>query len=221
MQAVSARCAKLPAMGDEATIDCVVVDDHEMLQRGLAHLLNGEDDIRVVGQAATSRQALRLNELRRPDVLVVDVELPDGSGIDLCKAIKLTGTAVLLYSAHDDPELVEAALEAGADGYLLKSSPPQGIVHAVRLVSAGQRYIDATLAPRLLRRSENRRALLSTREREVLQHLSEGHTTDHAAGLLHLSPATVRSYAESAMRKLEAGNRTQAVAQALRLQLID
>ncbi|MCW2999375.1 MAG: DNA-binding response regulator [Solirubrobacterales bacterium] len=206
--------------GNLVTIDCVVGDEHEMLRRGLVELLNAEEDIRVVGQAATSAQARRLTEQRRPDVVITDVRFPDDTGIDLCRALQAHGTAVLIYTAHDDPDLLEEALDAGAFGFILKSGPPQALLQAVRLVSQGQRYIDAVLAPRLLRRSEVRRALLSLREREVLQLLSQGRTTTEAALDLHLSPATIRSYAENAMGKLEVSNRTHAVAQALRLDLI-
>lgn len=203
-----------------STIDCVVADDHEMLRRGLVEMLSAESDLRVVGQAANCAQAARLVQVRNPRVLIMDVRLPDGTGIDLCREVSAQGMKVLLYSAYDDPDLVDEALEAGAYGYILKSGPPQALVQAVRLVSDGHRYIDAVLAPRMLSRSESRRALLSLREREVLQLLSRGCTTAAAALELHLSPSTVRSYAENAMSKLEVGSRTHAVAQALRLELI-
>ncbi|UTI66258.1 response regulator transcription factor [Paraconexibacter antarcticus] len=211
---------KTQAPNGLATIDCVVADDHEMLQRGLVQLLEAEDDIRVTGRASTLAQARRLTESRKPQVLVVDMQMPDGSGIDLCETLRGSATKVLLYSAHDKADLVEAALEAGALGYVLKSGPPQVIVQAVRLVNDGGHYIDAVLAPKLLRRSQERRAVLSFREREVLQLLSQGSTTGEAALHLHLSPATIRSYAENAMSKLGVGNRTHAVAQALRRDLI-
>jgi two-component system response regulator DevR len=210
------------AMGDEEIIQCIVGDDHEMLRRGLVGMLDAEEDIRVVGQGATAGNVLRLAGQRSPDVVVVDVRLPDGTGIELCRALaeEHPSVAVLLYTGYEDPDLLESALEAGARGYLLKTGPPQGVVHAVRMVHQGHRYIDPALAPIVLRRSRDREAALTGREREVLQLLSEGNTTADTAKELFLSPATVRSYAEAAMGKLGAANRSHAVAQALRLELI-
>lgn len=206
-----------------STIRCLIGDDHEALRRGLADLLRREEDIDVVGDAGTTEQLLRLVESRRPDVVVVDVELPDHSGIELCDMLRNRGleTAPILYTAFEDPDLVEAGLAAGARGFLLKSSPPQTVVHAIRLVHAGQQYIDASLAPLVLQRRTEGRTVLSPRETDVLRLLAVGKTTDEAASALFLSPATVRSYVESAMSKLGATNRVHAVAEALRLQLID
>lgn len=201
-------------------IGVVVSDGHEVLRQGLAGMLGAEEDIRLMGQASTARQARRLIEQRSPDVLITASRFPDGSAVELCEVLDRNGPAVLFYTADEDLDTVEAALEAGAMGYVLKSAPSQTLVQAVHLVARGQRYIDAMLAPKLLSRSDTRRILLSLREREVLQRLSDGLTTAAAARDLHLSPATVRSYAENAMAKLGVGNRTHAVAQALRRDLI-
>jgi DNA-binding NarL/FixJ family response regulator len=203
-------------------IGIVIGDDHDMIRRGLASMLEEEDDMHVVGQAATFAQARRLAERRAPDIVVLDVRMPDGSGIDACRELAQIApdARVILFTAFEDPDLLEAALEAGARGYVLKSSPAPDVVHAVRLVHGGQYYVDASLAAILLRRNDERQAALSGRERQVLQLLSEGATTAGAAEELFLSPATVRSYAESAMGKLAAANRAHAIAQALRMELI-
>ena len=204
-------------------IRCLIGDDHEALRRGLADLLRREDDIDVVGDAGSADQILRLVESRRPDVVIVDVEMPDHSGIEFCDTLRSRGldTATILYTAFEDPDLVEAGFAAGARGFLLKSSPPQTVAHAVRLVHTGQQYIDASLAPLVLQRRSENRALLSPRETDVLRLLAVGKTTDEAASALFLSPATVRSYVEGAMSKLGASNRVHAVAEALRLGLIE
>jgi DNA-binding NarL/FixJ family response regulator len=204
-------------------ISCVVGDDHEALRRGLVTLLRDDDGIDVIGQASNGAEALGLVERRRPDVLVVDVRMPEIDGIELCGTLADRGlrTTVVLYTAYDDPETLDAALEAGARGYVLKSSPPQDLLRAIHAVRDGGRYVDATLAATLFARREAPPAGgLSRRELEVLQLLGDGHTTDAAAQRLFLSPATVRSYAENAMRKLEANNRVHAVATALRRGLI-
>lgn len=203
-------------------IKLVVGDDHEMLRRGLSALIDAEDDLRVVGQGGTVGQIRRLATQRVPDIVLTDVRLPDGSGIDLCRDLRAQRPeqAVVLYTAYEDMDSLEQALDAGARGYLLKSGPPQSVVHALRLVAQGHDYIDPALAPKVLHRREQRATSLSVREREVLELLSRGRTTAEAASQLFLSPATVRSYAESAMGKLQASNRAHAVAQALRMELI-
>ncbi len=149
--------------------------------------------------------------------------MPDHSGIEFCDMLRTREleTAPILYTAFEDPDLVEAGLAAGARGFLLKSGPPQSLVHAVRLVHSGQQYIDASLAPLVMQRRSEARTLLSPRETDVLRLLAVGKTTDEAAASLFLSPATVRSYVESAMAKLGASNRVHAVAEGLRLGLID
>lgn len=207
----------------QGQITCVVGDDHEALLRGLVSLLSAEPDLRVIGSAANGEDTLAITERRSPEITVVDVRMPRMDGIALCREVAEKGlpTHVVLYTAYDDLNVLESALEAGARGYVLKSGPPQDLVRAVRTVHAGQPFIDATLGAALLeRRSGDGNPLLSKRELEVLQLLADGHTTDAAATALFLSPTTVRSYAESAMRKLEAANRVHAVALALRLELI-
>lgn len=205
----------------QETITCLVGDDHEALRKGVMTLLEMERDIRVVGQAANGPEALSLTERRRPDVLVVDVRMPEMDGIELCRQVLARDlpTAVVVYTAFDELEALEMALDAGASGYVLKTGTPQELLRAVRVVCEGQRYIDPILSSRLLGRRASG-SPLSGRETEVLQLLADGLTTEATGRQLFLSPATVRSYAENAMHKLEARNRVEAVAKALRLGLV-
>jgi DNA-binding NarL/FixJ family response regulator len=205
------------------TITCLVGDDHEALRRGLTALLDAEDDIRVVGQAASGPETLALAERRAPDVTIVDLRMPEMDGVEICRQVTERGlpTSVVVYTAFDEIEALELALSAGAAGYVLKSGPPNELVRAVRMVHMGREYVDPMLSGALLaRRSAVAASVLSVRETEVLQLLAEGMTTDAVARHLFLSPATVRTYAENAMHKLEATNRVHAVAKALRLGLV-
>ena len=206
-----------------ADITCLVGDDHEALRKGLVSLLEAEQGIRVVGQASDGPQALALAGRRRPDVTIVDLRMPHMDGVEFCRQVTSSqiDTSVVIYTGFDELEALDMALDAGAQGYVLKSGPPGELVRAVRSVHSGHPFVDPSLVGGLLeRRLNSRGSTLSGRETEVLQLLADGRTTDEAGRELYLSPATVRSYAENAMHKLEARNRVQAVATALRLGLV-
>lgn len=209
-------------MSDTKQIQCVVGDDHEALRRGLVAVLEAEHDIKVIGEAHDGRGTLELAERRRPDVTIVDIAMPGVDGIEVCRELsaRQLPTAVVLYTGSSDPAILQSALDAGARGFVLKSGPPQDLVRAVRAANAGLTYVDATLGASLISRRRDIAAILSTREAEVLQLLADGHTTDSAATALFLSPATVRSYVENGMHKLDARNRVHAVATALRMGLL-
>jgi DNA-binding NarL/FixJ family response regulator len=209
-------------VSDTKQIQCVVGDDHEALRRGLVAVLEAEDDIKVIGQARDGRGILELAERRRPDVTIVDIAMPGLDGIEVCRdlAARELPTSVVLYTGSSEPEALQSALDAGACGFVLKSGPPHDLVRAVRAASAGLTYVDATLGASLITRRRDIAAILSGREAEVLQLLADGHTTESAATALFLSPATVRSYVENAMHKLDARNRVHAVATALRMGLV-
>ena len=204
-------------------ITCLVGDDHEALRRGLVALLDAEDDISVIGQAGDGPKTLALLERRRPNVTIVDLRMPGMDGVEFCRQVSEAdlGTSVVIYTAFDELEALDMALDAGASGYVLKSGPPAELLRAVRMVHSGHDYIDPALAGGLLaRRVAAGNSLLSGRENEVLQLLADGLTTEGVGRELYLSPTTVRSYVENAMHKLEARNRVHAVAQALRLGLV-
>lgn len=205
-------------------VRCLVADDHEAMRDGLSAILAAHEGFEVVAQASDGMEALRLTERRRPHVAVLDVRMPGKDGIEYCRELRDSGstTEVVLYTAHADRELLEAGLEVGARGFVLKSAPAEDLVRAVRTAAEGRPFIDVSLTEALLeRRATEQPSLLSAREQEVLQLLANGRTTDRAAKEIFLSPATVRSYVENAMQKLGAANRVHAVAEALRLGLVE
>lgn len=201
------------------TIACVIADDHALLREGLVAMLEAEDDVSVAGVANTGPELLDLLAELAPDVAIVDHGLAGGEPIELAGQ---TDVPVIVYTGRDEIGRLDDALEAGVRGYVLKSGPPGELVRAVRTVSAGLPFIDPALAGGLLaRRLGKPHSPLSRRETEVLQLLAQGLTTEAAGQKLFLSPTTVRSYAENAMRKLEARNRVHAVAIAVRLGILD
>jgi DNA-binding NarL/FixJ family response regulator len=209
------------AQGETATgtIRCVVADDHALLRDGLVALLGDQDDVVVSGTASTGAELRDLIAALRPDVVIVDHELFGADPTDLAAE---TEAPVIVYTGRDDVDRLDAALEAGVRGYVLKSGPPGELVRAIRMVAAGLPFIDPAMAGGLLTRRAGPAATpLSRRETEVLRLLAEGFTTEAAGQKLFLSPTTVRSYAENAMRKLEARNRVHAVAIAVRMGILD
>lgn len=208
-----------------ARIRCVIGDDHAAVRRGVILFLERQERMEVVGEAEDGVSLLELLEQERPDVVILDLQMPELDGVGVCREVAARGlpTAIVAYTAFSEPRAIEEVLQAGARGFVLKASPPQDLVRAVTLAAAGQLYVDATVSADLLRlaRSRQERELLTGREREVLQLLARGMTTESAAAELLISPTTVRSYADSAMHKLESRNRTEAVAKALRLAIIE
>lgn len=205
------------------TISCVVGDDHDLLRKGLTTYLGTLEDVRVVGEAATGQSTLAMVQRRLPDTLLLDVHMSDLDGLAICREIHARGlpTKVVLYTGDGDVAVLDEALEAGASGFVVKSGPMEDIVQAMRFAVAGEVYIDSSLGAALLRRRADRQhQVLSARESEVVTLLADGKTTDETARSLFLSPATVRSYAESAMHKVDARNRAHLVAKSLRMGLL-
>jgi DNA-binding NarL/FixJ family response regulator len=203
------------------TIRCIVCDEYELLRVGVTNLFAAEPDLVVVGEAATGEGALALIEAELPDVAVVGIGLPDRDGVEVCREVtaRELPTQVVLFTRTSDPTVLDAGLAAGARGYVLKSSPPADLVRAVRAAQARRTYVDSELAGALLQRETGVR--LSRREHEVIRLLSHGMTTNAIGETLFLSPATIRTYIETAMRKLDARNRVHAVAVGLRKGLIE
>jgi DNA-binding NarL/FixJ family response regulator len=202
----------------EESVNVVIVEDHVALRRGLELLLRGTD-CRVIGTADDAETALSLVDRRRPDVAVVDINLPGQSGIELTRSLLKQHPAlgVLLYTGVDDQETLSEALDCGARGFALKAGPPEELLTAIRMVAAGESYVDPRLRPLLLARLTTERiGVLSPREREVLDLLAQGLTGEEVAARLTLSPETVRTHVRNAMDKLEAHTRVHAVAIALR-----
>jgi DNA-binding NarL/FixJ family response regulator len=194
-----------------------IVDDHEALREGLEALLDG-GDVEVVGSAGNAAAALDLLEHTEPDVALVDIGLPDGSGIELTKTLLRLRPElrVILYTGETDPELLYAGLDAGAGGYVLKAGPAHELVEAIRQVARGGSYVDPRLDRILLsERAATRVSQLSPRERQVMHLMAEGRTAERAGAELGVSVETVRTHVRNAVRKLQARNRVHAIALAL------
>jgi DNA-binding NarL/FixJ family response regulator len=199
----------------------LLVDDHEVVRRGLRDLLGDEKDIDVVAEAGTVAEALVRAGSARPDVAVVDMRLPDGDGVDLCRRLRAAGRdglpRCLVLTAFDDEHALVAAIEAGASGYLLKQVRGQDLVTAVREVAAGRSLLDPVTTARVLDRirrgtEPDQFSTLTDRERRVLELLGEGMTNREIAERLFLAEKTVKNYVTSVLAKLGMQRRTQAVA---------
>lgn len=192
------------------TITVLIADDHAVVREGLSLLLGSQPDIRVVGQVADGREAVREAQQHKPDVVVMDLAMPHLNGADAAVQIleKCEGTRVLMLSMYSTVEHVYRALQAGAMGYLRKESAGSEVVEAVRAVHAGRRYLSQKITESVVddyirkRSAESPLESLSQREREILQMLVEGRSGIEIARLLHLSPKTVDTYRSRMMQKL-------------------
>ncbi|MFI8434725.1 response regulator [Streptomyces sp. NPDC079020] len=199
-----------------------LVDDHEVVRRGLRDLIDDEPDMRVVGEASTADQALARGPALRPDVAVLDVRLPDGDGISVCRELRsrMPGLACLMLTSFDDEDALIDAIMAGAAGYVLKQIQGSDLVSAVRTVATGKSMLDPATTARLLhslRGSEvakppedERLAVLSERERSVLDLIGEGLTNRQIAKRLYLSEKTVKNHISRLLGKLGVERRVQA-----------
>jgi DNA-binding NarL/FixJ family response regulator len=204
------------------TVRILIVDDHAVVRSGLRLLLAAEDDLDPVGEAGSAREAVfRARELK-PDVILMDVAMPDGSGIDALPTLlhERPETKVLMLSMQDDPQYVRQAFAAGASGYVLKEAADTEVVAAVREVARGGRYVHPELGARLVaaETAELRRAEedpLSDREREVLRLLALGHTNQEIAKQLYISVRTAETHRAHIMQKLRLQTRAELVRYAL------
>lgn len=196
-----------------------LVDDHEIVRRGLADLVGAHADLEVVGEAAGVRQAIGRIEATAPDVAVLDVRLPDGSGVDLCRDIRsrLPHVHCLILTAYDDDAAVNAAVLAGASGYVLKDIGGPRLIDAIRAVAGGRSLLDAavvkTAATRIRRRADDddpRLGSLGLRERQILRLIADGMTNRQIGERLGIAEKTVKNYVSSLLRKLGLERRTQA-----------
>jgi DNA-binding NarL/FixJ family response regulator len=203
---------------------CLVADDHPAIVDAITRFLAGEDGIEIVGTAGGGADAVdRVQELQ-PDVAIVDVQMPGMGGIDVARTLVAAGspTRVIIYTGYAERALVIEAIDAGAAGFVLKESPLSDLVRAVRTVADGRTYVDPVLAGVLASPDATARIPgITKREREVLRLLADGMRNEEIGRELTISPLTVRTHIEKAMQKLEADTRTQAVANALRMSLID
>ncbi|MBB5827839.1 MULTISPECIES: response regulator [Micromonospora] len=202
-----------------------LLDDHEVVRRGLADLLTNSGDIEVVGESGSAQEAARRIPALRPDVAILDARLPDGNGIDVCRDVRAVDSSIkgLILTSYEDDEALFAAIMAGASGYVLKQIRGTDLVDAVRRVAAGQSLLDPAITTRVLERIrsgvEQPRELktLTEQERRILEYVAEGLTNREIAGKMFLAEKTVKNYVSSVLAKLGLERRTQAAVLATRL----
>lgn len=211
---------------EKSVITVFLLDDHEVVRRGVHELLAAEDGIEVVGEAGTAAEALARIPAVRPDVAVLDVRLPDGSGVEVCREIRSSqpGVACLMLTSYADDEALFDAIMAGASGYVLKDIRATDLVGAVRDVAAGRSLLDPVATARVLERlrgggerQEGRLADLTDQEKRILDLIGEGLTNRQIGDRLHLAEKTVKNYVSSLLAKLGMQRRTQAAAYVARL----
>ena len=207
------------------TLKVFLVDDHEVVRAGLRGLLEADGDIEVVGDAGTASEAISRGPALAPDVAVLDVRLPDGDGIEVCRELRsrMPHLQCLMLTSFADDEALFAAIMAGASGYILKQIRSNDLLDAVRRVGRGESLIDPAMTKRVLDRlrdgpaRDERVARLSDQERRVLDLVAEGMTNRQIAGRLYLAEKTVKNYVSSMLSKLGMGRRSEAAAYAARL----
>jgi DNA-binding NarL/FixJ family response regulator len=194
-----------------------LVDDHEIVRRGIADLVDAEHDLEVVGESSTAQQTLGRVAATRPDVVVLDVRLPDGSGIDLCRSIlsKYPEMRCIMLTAFDDDQATVAAVLAGASGYVLKDIRGQKLIEGIRAVAAGRTLMTRTINNRVVERlseppAPDQGPELTLRERQVLQLIADGLTNRQIGDRLELAEKTVKNYVSGLLAKLGMERRTQA-----------
>lgn len=209
---------------EQARVRVLVVDDHAIVRLGVRSLLE-RAGLSVVAQAATGAEAISAAVLHQPDVVVLDLGLPDRDGVSVCRELRarFPDTVVVIFSALREDALVKRALEAGASAYLLKDAEDFDLVGAVRRALAGESVIDPRAAAALLRRlgTSDDRPAITEQERNVLRLAAEGASNREIGARLYLSPHTVKEYLRNAMRKLDVDSRIEAVLAANRLGLLD
>jgi two-component system, NarL family, response regulator DevR len=202
-----------------------LLDDHDVVREGLKFLLEQQEDIVVVGQSATATEATARIPAMRPDVAVLDARLPDGSGIEVCRAVRAVDPTInaLILTSYDDDEALFAAIMAGASGYVLKEIRSSDLVTAVRHVASGRSLIDPAMTATVLERIRNgpempdELAALTDQERILLGHIAEGLTNRQIAEQMFLAEKTVKNYVSSILAKLGLERRTQAAVLASKL----
>lgn len=222
----SVATANEPAAGrtNGRRTSVLLADDHAIVREGLRRVLSQQEDLVVVGEAATGEEAVDLVARRRPDVVLMDCRMPGLGGIAAAGSITRDhpGVRVLMFTAHADQDLLWEALDSGAEGYLLKDSDSGAVLGAIRQVLDGEPYVDPRLAPDFLRQLARPRAssVLSGREREILQMLADGYSNRQVSEQLVVSVETVKTHVKHILAKLQAEHRTQAVAIGIRQSLI-
>ena len=209
-------------MPDETVLRLLVVDDHEIVRQGLVALLDRRPGFEVVAQAGSVAESIDQARLYRPDIVVMDVRLPDGSGVEACRAIRaeLPATRVIMLTSFPDDEAVLSAIVAGASGYLLKQIRARDLVAALEAVGRGESLLDPAVTERVLERvrriaagdTGDELSVLTPQERKILMLVAEGKTNKEIASDVFLSDKTVKNYVSSILSKLNLERRAQAAA---------
>lgn len=201
-------------------IRVLVVDDHHVVRSGVVASLGIEDDLAVVGEAESGEQALAIYAEHAPDVVLMDLRMRGGNGIETTAALraKVPDARVLMYTTFDGEEDVYRAVQAGARGYLLKSAPRDELITAIRTVAAGERYLPPELAQRLAQRVAGPE--ISEREVEVLRLISAGKSNKEIGSTLHIAEDTVKRHVSNILTKLGVSDRAQAATEAFRRGLL-
>jgi two-component system, NarL family, response regulator NreC len=212
-----------PASGQDGSIRIALADDHTVVRRALRMLLESESDFEVVAEGSTAEEAIRYVRGHKPDVLILDLNMPDGSGLTAIPKVKEANpaTEVVILTMQSEPAFAREALQAGALGYVLKEAANEELVEAVRLAADGKTYVQPEVGARLARETTSPGDGLSAREREVLRLIALGHTNAEIAEQLYLSVRTVESHRAHIQQKLNLTTRSELVHFALRAGLVD
>ncbi len=217
-------------MREQSPVRVLIADDHEVVRRGLAMVLETEEDLCVIAEAGTGQEAIELAEREQPDVLLLDLRMPDMDGISILRAVKrrAPATRVLILTGFEADEAILRAVQEGTDGFVFKDIPPQELCRAIRLVAGGEVYLQPSVAKKLVALMGRRAAeetfpkgsALTPREHQVLRLMARGYSNQEIADLMGVSLETVRSHVKSILQKLDQPNRTRAVLFALRAGLV-